>query len=101
MRTNPLSLQRTTNHLLPPPLLPPPPSTQVLQKLLELLQSICGHQAVSKMSAHSLSIVFSPNLIQEPNHAPLASNSLQKFSGIVEFMIDNGCSIFEVEWGVM
>ena len=53
------------------------------------------------MSAHSLSLVFSPNLIREPNHAPLASDSLKKFSVIVEFMIDNGCSIFEVEWGVM
>ena len=78
----------------------PLPLAQVLQKLLELLQSVCGQEAVSRMSAHSLSLVFSPNLIWESRHAPLASCSLRKFSSIVEYMIDNGCSVFEVEWCV-
>lgn len=76
------------------------PLLQVLQKLLELLQSVCGQEAVSKMSAHSLSLVFSPNLIWESHHAPLASCSLKKFSSIVEYMIDSGCGVFEVEWCV-
>lgn len=77
-----------------------PSPAQVLQKLLELLQSVCEQEAVGKMSAHSLSLVVSPSLIWETSHTPLSSSTLKQFSSIVEYMIDNGCTVFEVEWGL-
>ena len=48
------------------------------------------------MSAHSLALVFAPNLIWTPTQLTLSGKTLEDFSSVLLFMINNCYEVFEV-----
>lgn len=73
-----------------------PTSRLVFQNLLELLWFVSQHEEENKMSAHSLALVFAPNLIWTPTQLTLSGKTLEDFSSVLLFMINNCYEVFEI-----